>query len=208
MFIQYRRRRRRSMTEGPNLTNGKDKIHFFGYLSLENQFITGNVQFLTVRGHQPKHQKIEFIRKMCAKIANTYLIVREKNKKGNSGYHFHVILKQVNKPNKSWFKKGLHINLKQVRAKLYLSSHTFSDRELNTMAFEDGEKGHTIINQLKNEKNVDREKRALKKLPLTSVDRTSVRKILNYMSKEAYMPIQYQDYIYIKSKKNVRLSDT
>lgn len=68
---------------------------------------------LTFRSDDPKHQKIGFVSDHCRKIADTFLVVREKNQR-TVGWHFHAILICKKEPPKSWYKKGVHIHLKKV----------------------------------------------------------------------------------------------
>lgn len=50
---------------------------------------------------------------MLIKISNNFIVTRESNK-ATAGYHFHALFRTKDYPKKSWFKKGVHIHIKEV----------------------------------------------------------------------------------------------
>lgn len=58
-------------------------------------------------------QQIGFVADKCRKVSKTYFIVKEKNK-DQPGYHFHALLKLDKKPSRGWYKKNVHMYMKQL----------------------------------------------------------------------------------------------
>lgn len=71
--------------------------------------------FITLKGSEtnPRHQKIGWAYDHLKKISDNFLIVREKNKV-NNGFHFHSVVLPYKTPTRSWYRKGIHINVKKV----------------------------------------------------------------------------------------------
>jgi len=151
------------------------------------------VFFLTFKSEKTKHQSINFIDKLCKKISSTYLIVREKNKV-TEGYHFHALFKSVKPPSKRWFIKGVHMHLRQVGRSATKSKivpaipSSITKRDIEE-AYHTGQ----ITVEERNDQIMNRHifPSQMKKLKL----REHVDRILLYVSKEAELPAQYQDYI-------------
>lgn len=93
-------------------------------------FCRQKAYFLTLKGSQPKYQKMDTIRKMLAKVSNNYIVVREPNK-ATTGYHFHAIFRSSGKPKKNWFRKGVHMHLKELNTeRVHLNQPNSEGRRL------------------------------------------------------------------------------
>lgn len=167
--------------------------------------VSADYRFLTFRGPDAKHQKIDFVVKLCKTISSTYLVVREKNKR-TEGYHFHAIVRVDKSPiPKSFFKKGCHVNLQLIgRKEAYVGMpqvhHSFTGKDIADMyectdSKEEAQERHNAIIMEK----------AIKKHKKERKISDSVDRVLRYMSKELEMPCQFTDYVYVVSKKNVKL---
>lgn len=156
---------------------------------LAKHFNTGDVRLLTLRGIKPSQQKLNFVSKLVSKIANTYVIVRERNKK-TEGYHFHALLKVSTPPKPSWFKKGVHMHIARIgHCPLRVDFPTNQE-------FHD-------FKELAPDASAAMEEKQVSNLIYKAQSRnTDVLKVLKYISKELEMPIQYHDYQIVVSKKN------
>uniref|UniRef100_UPI004047D0B4 hypothetical protein n=1 Tax=Polynucleobacter sp. TaxID=2029855 RepID=UPI004047D0B4 len=132
------------------------------------------------------------------KVAKTYIIVREANKK-TTGYHFHAILKLHTIPKKNWFIKGVHMNLQRVGS--YCGNYPYGLSQLETLEYLHAypmatpevfeEKQDNLIN-----KRADTSQRLY----------DHVGRVLKYMSKDLEFPAQYTDYIISIHGKNHAIS--
>lgn len=163
-------------------------------------FVTGDCHFLTFRGLKPVHQKIDFVTKLCTKIASTYLIVREKNKK-SAGYHFHAIVNVTTKPKKSWFKKGCHFHFQPIgrsgliKGCVIPPNYTLTSKDVEDYVYHEPEKAPATLED-------DLVNVLIKKTVKNGRKRDSVLRVLNYMCKDFEMPIQYHDYVCVIAGKN------
>lgn len=163
-------------------------------------FITKkDLRFLTVKGG--KFQTVQTVARLVKKISDTYLIVRERNKK-SEGYHFHALLDCKVEPRKSWFKKGVHMNLQKVGDKGIIKSHLYAmplpplnSKDIDGMAQEDpvGAAKYVVDTAINN---------GLVKLKKRKKKNAHLGRVLQYMKKEQELPIQYIDYMYVVSRKN------
>lgn len=160
---------------------------------------SSDLRMLTVKS--PKYQTIEKMRKMCLKVSNTFFIVREKNKKSD-GYHFHALLKMASEPKKSWYKKGVHINLLKVGRNngpplpppVFPESKSTLDKELYDGEINQKEHDEALIDVM-----LAKSMRNLRML-------NHVRRVVNYVTKELTNPQQYVNYHLIIRKKGVALT--
>lgn len=177
--------------------NKSPSLHDFTSL-----FETGDTRFLTFRGLKPVHQRIEFLRKHCSKISDTFIVVREANKK-TEGYHFHAIIKVVKPPPKSWFKKGCHFNLQPVgRPGITVGckipvNYTLTSKELDELPAKEGD--DVAVEQI--------ERKLVQGTVKKNRIRTSVQRVLRYMEKDFELPIQYVDYIITIKNKQLALGE-
>lgn len=74
---------------------------------------SGDLRLLTVKSRGDKLSKLSQIQKLCARIADTYFIVRENNVK-TAGFHYHAVLRLNREPPRNWFKKGIHMHLTKI----------------------------------------------------------------------------------------------
>lgn len=170
------------------------------FLYLDDYFLNGDIRFLTLKGppDNKKLQNINNIDKMCKKVAKTYIIVREANKK-TSGYHFHAILKLHTVPKKNWFIKGVHMNLQHIGA--YCSNYPYALSQLESLDY------LHFVPEAKPEVYDAKEANLLNKRTDTSQRLYDhVHRVLKYMSKELEFPAQYTDYIISIHGKNQAIS--
>lgn len=168
------------------------------YLSTVFATASNDLRFLTVKG-EGKYQNMPTIQKLCAKIAKSYIIVRERNKKTN-GYHFHVLMILDKEPHGSWFKKGVHMNLQKVgrmKTGYVIPMSGPTDKELFDAEVEGIITKDDVADVLQ-ERVIENHIKMNKKLAHTC-------RILNYMSKEMEFPIQYVDYQIVYKSKNYEL---
>lgn len=156
---------------------------------LDDHFLNGDIRFLTLKGppDKKKYQSINTVDKLCRKVAKTFIIVREANKK-TSGYHFHAILKLRTIPKKNWFIKGVHMNLQRVGT--YCSNYSYALNQLESLEHlylvpED----RPVAMETKNSNLLNKRSDTSYRL------HEHVSRVLNYMSKDLELPIQYTDYI-------------
>lgn len=161
---------------------------------------SSKLYFLTLRGLKNAHQKIDFTIKKCKKIAKTFIIVREKNKR-TEGYHFHALIKATVEPGKSWYSKGVHMNMKRVGRRdtnvTYPPPHIgeLHDRKaLDEGLITPTQYADAIVDKIF-EDHARKDKR-----------KTHVDRLLHYMSKDLHMPIQYHDYYYSLRGASKRIS--
>jgi len=164
---------------------------------LKDDYLLGDVRFLTFKGTAKKHQSIGFINDKCRKISSTYSIVREANK-ATPGYHFHAILKCNTAPKKSWFIKGVHMNLQRVGKPLTAVSYPLNLKEVSQCLYFFPETAATLYAEQLDYK-LDQ---VMEKFTQKSED---LDKILTYMSKELEHPIQFTDYIISRKGKQTVL---
>jgi len=169
---------------------------------LSDAFVTasGDLRFLTLKG-EGKYQKIDTVRRLCAKIAKSYIIVRERNKI-IEGYHFHALLKVEKEPTKSWFKKGVHMNLKKVGRPQTMEGFRLPMPEITVREKKEALYEGTLTPEDVEDMMVkDLEKKVRKQC----AQRRHVDRILLYMSKELELPAQYLDYILVIGGKNLKI---
>lgn len=146
---------------------------------------------MTFKSPKPKHQKIDFVRKLLYKVSKTFLIVREKNKMVE-GYHYHAIFKKIKVPPKSWYIKGVHMNLRKIGTSLTMQSNYLTKKDLQDVpAPPQITKENLIDISLKQVRSV-----VIKNHMKTQND-LDIMRVLNYLSKEIDDPIQYEDYVLI-----------
>lgn len=159
-----------------------------------------NTYFLTVKGPDAKHNKIGYVNDLCRKISKTYIIVRETNKT-TPGNHFHALLRLDKPPPKSWFKKGVHMNLQKVggvpQGVTYQTPMPgLTQNEISLMYhLDDADVAIAYVEDMIFEKLKKKMKKA-----------THIEKVLKYCSKDLNMPMQYTDYIYVVKSKQVKLT--
>ena len=164
-----------------------------------------DLRFLTVKGD--KYQDINKVQKLVAKIANTYYIVRELNKK-SCGYHFHALLSCEKEPTRRWFKKGVHMHLKKVgKIEKKEKKETKDDEEVHSsiVPMTSKEVAEWIERDPDNAIPVLTDKLitgCFKRHTKRKKKEQHLMRILNYMSKEFEYPAQYSDYILVVSKHN------
>lgn len=156
--------------------------------------------FFTVK--DTKWQKMDKVRKHILKISKWFVIVREENK-ATSGYHFHALFRSKDAPKRNWFRRGVHMNLRQYgkfgsmtqspgpvqRPPIDIS---FSQNEIIGIA--DEKIQHDLMRQL----TIDRAMNSIHRMDAMLKKEAQARRCLAYMSK-ALTPIssRYTDY-YIK----------
>lgn len=164
---------------------------------------SSDLRFLTLKGEEPKYQTLATVQRLCAIIANSYIIVREANKT-KDGYHFHALLKVTKEPPKSWFKKGVHMNLKKVGRPQTMEGFVPPVPLPTNREVHEAQRDEVItpehLEELYFQKAYIKSKRE-------QIKRKNVERILIYMSKELDMPIQYKDYQLVISKKNYKIQD-
>jgi len=158
---------------------------------------TDDYRFLTYR--MPGGTTISKVADKCRKVADTFFVIRENDKKGE-GYHYHAILRMIKEPPRSWYTQGVHVNLKKIgRAQTLVGMKL---PQPNPTAQEDLEQ---LI--LSPEDLPRIEQRLIDVALAKSVKRTarlkSIERVLQYMSKDYQdrAPIQYQDYCYVYNNK-------
>lgn len=166
-------------------------------LTYHRIFDTNTAYFLTFKGNPDKkvQQKLDFVSKLCKKITNTYIIVRERNKK-TEGYHFHALLKLTSRPKDTWFIKGTHMNLQKV------GRTTRNPKPFTAKDFHEFPKEAVPVMSQTNEESI------VYRLQNISIRRDPhIERVLNYMQKEFELPIQYVDYVIIVASKSQPLRD-
>jgi len=161
---------------------------------------TGDYRFLTFKGVASKHQKIGFVSDLCRKVSGTFIVVRERNKK-SEGYHFHAIMMMQNEPPKSWFKKGIHMNLQRIGKNGNGNGNVIPDI-MNAKECMDAcqtESGKEMVETQIMERAFAQSHRAVK-------HRDAVGRVLSYMEKEMEYPSQYTDYVFYLRGKSVALA--
>lgn len=170
---------------------------------VKSHFMKGDIRFLTLRGHKAKEQKIGYVNDLLRKISRTYLIVRERNRQ-KDGYHFHAIVKVVKVPKKTWYRKGVHMNLKRV-GYLVPKPNTFSKQQMQDnvagLSFEDSKRVLTEMSKCNVDDYIQRQEQVY---VVRDVD---IDRVLHYMAKEMEMPCQYTDYIWSKQGKQCKLKE-
>jgi len=154
---------------------------------LKPDYLSGDVRFFTFKGTEKKHQRIGFVNDKCRKISNTYVIVREANKK-TEGCHFHALLKVHTPPKQSWFIKGVHMNLKKVGYSLTQRTNGLNLKEVLEYSGHCPELAKTLMDDLVLEKVDHQIEKCMKR-------DDHVENCLLYISKDMEFPAQYTDYI-------------
>jgi len=168
---------------------------------LSKHFENGDIRFLTLRGHKPREQKLDFAIKMIKKVSATFVLVRERNHR-KEGYHFHALLKMKSLPKKAWFKKGLHVNLQVVGGrKLPSYPLTFTGHEQMSLPID-----AKTTAKMNDYVSVELTARVVLKHADTVCRNPHVIRCLHYMSKDLDMPIQYYDYVVQLKGKNYPLT--
>lgn len=180
-------------------------------LSLVDEFTTGKAVFLTVR--DPKGKRYQSVSQMSdhvKKVANTYIIVMEKNKK-IEGHHMHVLLKEVKPPAHGFFTKGCHVNYRYVGSREACGLPPYEGPRPDPVVFtrrdyaDAAAVGDVETMEVIEQQNEDK---VITRLTKKTTHRHHIERVLNYMSKDLYLPAQYHDYIYVKAKKNHKLPGT
>lgn len=165
---------------------------------------TADYRFLTYR--KADGTTTSKVADKCRKISDTFFVIRENDTKGG-GYHYHAILsikKGIKDPPKSWFTKGVHINLKkigrpQTNEGMILPSSDLSFREANDWLL------------ICPEDRPQTEERLIEQALVRHIKRTNrlknVERVLQYMSKEYQdrPPILYEEYVYVHNGKTSTL---
>lgn len=81
----------------------------FNDLKLD-KFLPDKLFFLTIKN--PKWQRMDKVRKHVAKVSKVFIIVREPNVIAD-GHHYHILFRSKQTPRKNWFRKGVHMNLRE-----------------------------------------------------------------------------------------------
>lgn len=153
-------------------------------------FSSSESYFLTFKSQNKKHT-LDFVRKLCSKVSNTYLICREANKQ-NDGYHYHAIIKKQDVIAEKWFVKGVHMRVYKVGdRKPFLGPKVYGDRCLYEM-FEEEIREHMpyIEEEVINRKVVNGTYRVQR-------DRHTER-VVDYITKEqGDQSLLYIDYTFI-----------
>lgn len=149
--------------------------------------------FLTFKGSRPQHQRIDFVRRMCAKLSKSYFIVRESNKQ-NDGYHFHALVRLDKYPPKNWFKKGCHIKLQRLGS--FEGERTEPEPQPDPVVPEDrpierAEHYQLIEDHLKKQD-----------------DAVHAAKTTSYMVKELAEPKQFENYVLVIRGRNKTYKNT
>lgn len=155
-----------------------------------------DLRFLTVKGD--KYQTVQAVNKLVKKIARTYYIVRETNKK-SKGYHFHAILDCIKEPSVNWFKKGIHMNLVKVGKP---NTKTIINIPITLTRDELHEWGEHCPAEAHDHKVDSKIDACIHKTVRTTDVNRHLERILKYMKKEQEFPAQYTDYMYVVSNKN------
>ncbi len=157
--------------------------------------------FITIRYPEGKEKGISSVTKLCLKLSKTLIVVRERNKK-TEGFHYHALVKNAVYPKKTWFKKGVHMNVKRVGIAetkivyppvVQISNKEWEKAVDHGLATKEEYEDHLIGIRL------DKAVKLIKKMSHTM-------RVLHYMSKEMEMPAQYTDYMYVLKGKNTKLS--
>lgn len=184
-----RRRSRSTASAASSSMNKQQLIHLFSPVS-------SDVRFLTLRDPAgAKFQTIEKIYKHVKKIANTYFIVREKNKQ-NDFYHYHAIMKVTKEPSKSWFRKGIHMHLCKIgksdqKGALPPPPINITVKDVREA---DGELDEQYEEQLV-DKVIEKAGKSMRRL-------THAGRVVNYMFKDLETPAQYRNYMLVVQGKN------
>lgn len=161
-----------------------------------------DLRFLTLKGE--KFQKIGKVSDLVRKVSDTYYIVREANKK-SAGFHFHALLSLTKKPSKSWFKKGVHMNLLKVGKPQDNTGMTIPPPPMTASMMSEWVHFEQKIASVHIEQVlIENQLTALQKR--NRID-THIRRILAYMAKEQEFPAQYTDYILVKGSNHQALPD-
>ncbi len=171
-------------------------------------FVKKTVRFLTLKGIKDSYQDMDKVCKHVKKISNTFLIVRERNKR-TEGFHFHAILLLAKEPHKGWYKKGLHLNLQK------LSTAVAKQRGNVGMCMQPPLVGGRDIKDATDLKELKEIQGVVEDQVIDDVIKRSVAgrrlkehivRCLRYMSKELEFPIQYYDYQYMIKNKNYTIN--
>jgi len=150
-------------------------------------------RFLTYR-HQA-NPPIGRVSDRCRKVSSTFLVIRE-NDKTMGHYHYHAIMLMDKEPPKSWYTKGVHINLQKIGRRnnpvgmvLPLPGPT-AQEDAELLAHEPERRPEIELRNL----DIAMERHAKKAKRQLNVD-----KVLAYMTKEYTdrAPVRYVDYVYL-----------
>lgn len=179
--------------------------------TLRNLFLPKKkLYFLTLKGE--KYQTVGKVADLIRKVSKTFFVVREKNRK-SAGYHFHALIEMEKEPHKSWFKKGVHMNLNRVGERVWYNawgelcrdenkgSYLVPTDEWDSKALADyienePEEGLKFANDELFNKQLKLHRKKMEYLG-------HITRILTYMEKEQEFPAQYTDYICMRSGKHI-----
>lgn len=167
----------------------------------------GRSFLFTIKSDKKIYQNINKIDKMISKISKTYIITRERNKK-TAGYHFHAVFRADSAPKPGWFKKGIHMNLKEIGykkdhkntppKKVPLILPSIPWEEISNIP--DEEMRVRYINDYNNERLYQYFRNEMKK----ELKNRDINNVLCYICKEITQnSLQYRDYIVKLSNRNI-----
>lgn len=164
---------------------------------------SGDVRLLTVKSTTDKLSKISQIHKHLMKISNTYLITRENNKK-TAGFHYHAVLKVQKEPSKSWFKKGIHMNLLKIgryNGEIEGLNPPLSLEPSIKQLVREAEDGETTIDEVTSEVMKRTAERSMKNQERIK----HIKRALDYILKELTCPEQYVNYQFVIKGKSTAI---
>ena len=179
--------------------------------SIKSEFDNGKIYLLTFKSKTTKlrHQQIGFLSDRLKKISKTYLVVRETNKQDDK-YHFHAVYKSTKHPPKSWFIKGVHMDVRKVGEYEHKAFpiEDFTAWSFNKQEHEDmihyGEMTSKDLNKLKLQRRLNQV------ITRHLARKDHIDRVYAYITKELEKPKQYTNYILsirgIMKKLNYQLS--
>ena len=162
---------------------------------------TDDYRFLTYR--MSGGTTVSKVADKCRKVADTFFVIRENDKKGE-GYHYHAIMRMNKEPPKSWYTKGVHINLKKI------GRPQTTDGMVLPMGGSTAQDDLEHLHHCPEDRPLVEEeilKRSLDKHLKKTARLKNVERVLQYMSKDYQdrSPVRYVDYAYVYNGKQSTL---